>query len=148
MGNAALLHHYLLTGGGLFALGMIGFVSRRNLILMFLAVEIMLQGVALTLIGWGRYHGNAEGQLFVMFIIAAAAAEAAVALALVLNVFRVGRRIDVALLVRLREDTVPPQATPTAEGEIVLESPPWPRLPVAGTRPKIPADLTDYRPQL
>ncbi|GAB4135756.1 MAG: hypothetical protein Kow0040_21230 [Thermogutta sp.] len=148
MGNAALLHHYLLTGGGLFALGMIGFLSRRNLILMFLAVEIMLQGVALTLVGWGRYHGNAEGQVFVLFIIAVAAAEAAVALALVLNVFRTGRSLDVALLARLREDTVPPRPTPPGDLEIALESPPWPRLPTAGKRPEIPAELTDYRSQL
>lgn len=148
MGNAALLHHYLLTGGGLFALGMIGFLCRRNLILMFLAVEIMLQGVGLTLVGWGRYHGGAEGQLFVLFIIAVAAAEAAVALALVLTVFRSGRSLDVALLARLREDTVPPQAVPPGDWETAAGSPAWPRLPTVGRRPQIPADLTDYRPRI
>ena len=148
MGNAALLHHYLLTGGGLFALGMIGFLSRRNLILMFLAVEIMLQGVALTLVGWGRYHGQAEGQLFVLFIIAVAAAEAAVALALVLAVFRTGRSLDVALLARLREDTVPPHPVPPGDLEVSVESPPWPRLPAVGQRPEMPAELTDYRPRI
>ncbi len=148
MGNAVLLHHYLLTGAGLFALGMIGFLSRRNLILMFLAVEIMLQGVSLTLIGWGRYRGDVDGQVFVLFIIAVAAAEAAVALALVLTVFRSGRTLDVAWLAHMREDTVPPQPLPAGELEAAPASPQWPRLPAVGQRPEIPADMTEYRPQL
>ena len=57
-----ILRDYLLVGAALFALGMLGFLSRRNLIVMFLSAEMMLQGVALTLVGFGRYHGNWTGR--------------------------------------------------------------------------------------
>ena len=55
-----LLRNYLLVGAALFTLGMLGFLSRRNLIVMFLSAEMMLQGTALTLIAFGRYHGNLD----------------------------------------------------------------------------------------
>ena len=54
------LRNYLLVGAVLFGLGMLGFLSRRNLIVMFLSVEMMLQGIALSLVGFGRYHGNVD----------------------------------------------------------------------------------------
>ena len=56
------LHNYLVVGAILFVLGAIGFLTRRNLITMFLSVEMMLQGVALNLVAFGRYHGNLQGQ--------------------------------------------------------------------------------------
>src|SRR3982750_217688 len=58
MGDEAMLHNYLILGAILFALGLVGFVVRRNMIVMFLCAEMMLQGVSLNLIGWGRYHGS------------------------------------------------------------------------------------------
>ena len=76
------LRNYLLVGAALFALGMLGFLSRRNLIVMFLSAEMMLQGTALTLVGFGRYHGNLTGQVFTIVILTVAACEASIALAL------------------------------------------------------------------
>src|SRR5262249_59333889 len=72
-----MLHNYLVVGAILFALGMIGFLARRNLILMFLSAEMMLQGVALNLVAFARYRGNLQGQAFTLFIIAVAACEPA-----------------------------------------------------------------------
>ncbi len=80
--------HFLLTGAVLFALGLIGFLTRRNLIVMFLCTEMMFQGVALSLVAFSRYHGHVTGQTFVIFVLTIAAAEAALALGLVVLLFR------------------------------------------------------------
>ena len=82
------LHNYLVVGAVLFALGMIGFLARRNLIVMFLCAEMMLQGVAINLVAFARYRGNLQGQAFTLFILTVAACEAAIALALILMLFR------------------------------------------------------------
>jgi NADH-quinone oxidoreductase subunit K len=71
------LNHYLFTGALLFVLGLIGFVSRRNLIVIFLCTELMFQGVVVTLVAASRYHLNFDGQVFVIFVLTIAAAEAA-----------------------------------------------------------------------
>ena len=84
----ALLNNYLVVGSMLFGIGVIGFLSRRNMIVMFLAAEMMLQGVSLTLVAWSRYHNDFGGQMFVVFIITVAACEAAIALGLILMLFR------------------------------------------------------------
>lgn len=88
------LNHFLLTGAILFALGVIGFVSRRNLIVMFLCTEMMFQGVVLTLVAFSRYHLNFDGQVFVIFVLTIAAAEAALALGLVVYLFRRKHTLD------------------------------------------------------
>src|SRR5438128_7581301 len=90
-----LLQNYLFVGAALLALGMVGFLSRRNLIVMFLSAEMMLQGTALTLVGFGRYHGNWTGQVFTIVILTVAAAEAGIALALVIVLFRRKSSLDV-----------------------------------------------------
>ena len=82
------LSHFLLTGAVLFAIGLIGFVSRRNMIIMFLCAELMFQGAGLALIAFGRHHLGADGRTFVIFVLCVAAAEAAMALALVVLLFR------------------------------------------------------------
>ena len=82
------LAHYLFISAALFVLGMIGFVTRRNLIIMFLCTELMFQAAGLALIAFGRYHLNFDGQTFVIFVLTIAAAEAAMALALVVLLFR------------------------------------------------------------
>jgi NADH-quinone oxidoreductase subunit K len=82
------LSHFLLTSAVLFAIGLIGFVSRRNLIVMFLCTELMFQGAAIAMIAFGRYHLDVSGQVFVIFILTIAAAEAALALGLVVLLFR------------------------------------------------------------
>jgi len=82
-----ILRDYLVVGAVLFALGMLGFLSRRNLIVMFLSAEMMLQGVAVSLVGFGRYHGTFTGQVFTIVILTVAACEASIALALIVILF-------------------------------------------------------------
>ena len=88
------LQHYLLVGGVLFAIGLIGFMCRRNLIVMFLCTELMFQGVSINLIAFGRYWGNLSGQAFVIFVLVVAAAEAALALGLIILLFRQKHTLD------------------------------------------------------
>ncbi len=82
------LSHFLLTSAVLFAIGLIGFVTRRNMIVMFLCTELMFQGAAIAMIAFGRYHFDVSGQVFVIFILTIAAAEAALALALIVLLYR------------------------------------------------------------
>ncbi|MFO0866002.1 MAG: NADH-quinone oxidoreductase subunit NuoK [Gemmataceae bacterium] len=128
------LQNYLTVGALLFAIGMIGFLSRRNMILMFLSVETMLQGVAINLLAFSRYWGNLGGQSLVLFILTVAACEAAIALALILMLYRSRQSLDVSIWQDMREDDVDPTIdegpTPTApKGE------PMPRLTPAGPEP-------------
>ncbi len=88
------LNHYLLLSGVLFVIGLIGFLTRRNLIIMFLCTELMFQAAAIAMIAFGAYHGNAQGQVFLIFILTIAAAEAALALALVVMLYRRGSTLD------------------------------------------------------
>ncbi len=87
MNEQALLQNYLVVGAMLFGIGLVGFFSRRNMIVMFLCAEMMLQGVSLSLVAWGRYHNDWGGQMLVIFILTVAACEAAIALAVVLTLF-------------------------------------------------------------
>ncbi len=82
------LSHYLILSAILFGLGAAGFMFRRNIITVFMCVELMLNGVALSFIAFSRYWGDLSGQLFVFFLITVAAAEAAVGLAIIIAVFR------------------------------------------------------------
>jgi NADH-quinone oxidoreductase subunit K len=89
------LQHYLAVGAILFVIGMIGFVTRRNLIVMFLCTELMFQGVAINLVAFGRYLNNdLGGQAFTIFILVIAAAEASLALGLVVLLFRQKNTLD------------------------------------------------------
>ena len=97
------LHHYLVVGAVLFALGMVGFLARRNLIVLFLSAEMMLQGVALNFVAFARYRGNLQGQAFVLFILTVAACEAGIALALILMLYRRKHSLDVSAWQELRE---------------------------------------------
>ena len=87
MGELTLMH-YLFVSAAMFVIGLIGFVSRRNLIIMFLCTELMFQAAGLAMIAFGRYHLGFDGQTFVIFVLTVAAAEAAMALALVVLLFR------------------------------------------------------------
>lgn len=82
------LGHYVFVSAAMFAIGLIGFLTRRNLIIMFLCTELMFQAAGLALIAFGRYHLNHTGESFVIFVLTVAAAEAAMALALVVLLFR------------------------------------------------------------
>jgi len=88
------LQRYLAVGAILFVVGIIGFLTRRNLIIVFLSTELMFQGVVVNLVAFGRYHHNLGGQALAMFLLAVAAAEAAVALGLVVLLYRRRGSID------------------------------------------------------
>ncbi len=88
------LAHYLFVACAMFVLGMIGFLTRRNLIIMFLCTELMFQAAGIALIAFGRYHMNHTGEAFVIFVLTVAAAEAALALALVVLLFRRKETLD------------------------------------------------------
>jgi NADH-quinone oxidoreductase subunit K len=92
--SITVLQQYLAVGGIMFAIGLLGFMCRRNLIVMFLCTELMFQGVAINLIAFGRYHGNFAGQAFVIFVLVIAAAEASLALGLVVLLFKQKNTLD------------------------------------------------------
>src|SRR5215468_1037168 len=97
------LEDYLLVGAILFVLGLVGFLARRNMIIMFLSAEMMLQGVAINLVAFAHFRGNLQGQVLVLFILTVVACEAAVAVALVLALYRTRHSLDVSLWQDLRE---------------------------------------------
>ena len=89
------LQHYLAVGGILFAIGLIGFITRRNLIIIFLCTELMFQGVGVSLVAFGRYFNNDPGgQAFTIYLLVIAAAEASLALGLVVLLFRQKNTLD------------------------------------------------------
>ena len=79
---------YMILSSALFAIGFVGFTIRRNIIVMFMSAELMLNAVNLNLIGYSVAWGNVTGQTFAIFIIAVAAAEAAIGLAILMLLFR------------------------------------------------------------
>jgi len=137
-----MLQNYLLIGAALMALGMLGFLSRRNLIVMFLSAEMMLQGTALTLVGFGRYHGTWSGQVFTIVILTVAACEASIALALILILFNRRSSLDVSLWQEIREPGQPATVDPVDQAEpfVVADGPEtYPHLTTAGVEPAHPA---------
>ena len=88
------LYHYLFISAVMFVLGLIGFVTRRNLIVMFLCTELMFQASGVALIAFGRFYLDFTGQVFVIFVLTIAAAEAAMALGLVVLLFRRNETLD------------------------------------------------------
>jgi NADH-quinone oxidoreductase subunit K len=87
--------YYLVLSAVLFALGVAGVLLRRNALVVLMSVEVMLNAVNLTLITYSRVLGNVEGQVLVLLVIAVAAAEAAVGLAIVVSLFRHRQTTDV-----------------------------------------------------
>ncbi|HEY2409739.1 MAG TPA: NADH-quinone oxidoreductase subunit NuoK [Polyangiaceae bacterium] len=89
------VEHYLLLSGALFTIGAIGFLVRRNILVQLMCIELMLNAVNLTLVAYNRVHtGDMNGQVFAFFIIAVAAAEAAVGLAIVLSFYRLKSTVE------------------------------------------------------
>ncbi len=86
--------HALLVGAILFAIGLVGVVTRRNVLVVLMSVELMLNAVNLTLITFSRFGGQTEGHVLAFFIIAVAAAEVAVGLAMVLAFFRLKKSVQ------------------------------------------------------
>ena len=137
------LRNYLLVGAALFVLGILGFVSRRNLIVMFLSAEMMLQGTALSLVGFGRYHGTWTGQVFTIMILTVAACEASIGLALIVVLYNRRTSLDVTLWQDIRE----PGTSAAIEPDLSLEAEPleavagadsYPHLTPAGVEPAHP----------
>lgn len=89
------IHHYLVVSAILFSIGTFGVLTRRNAIVIFMCVELMLNAVNLSFIALSSYLGNMDGQVFVFFVMTVAAAEAAVGLALMIAFFRNKESIDV-----------------------------------------------------
>lgn len=132
--SPATLESYLLVGAALFALGMVGFLTRRNMILMFLSAEMMLQGVAINLVAFAKFRGDLGGQVLVLFILTVAACEAGLALALILMLFKRRKSLDVSVWQELREPDQEPvqddEPLPPAEEPAVME-----HLTPAGAEP-------------
>ena len=82
------LEHYLVVSALLFTLGLAGVLIRRNLLVIYMSLELMLNAANLALVAFSRFNGNLDGQVFVFFIITVAAAEVAVGLALIVALYR------------------------------------------------------------
>lgn len=89
------INSYLLVSALLFSLGALGVLIRRNAIVIFMCIELMLNAVNLAFVAFSKHLGNIDGQVFVFFIMTVAAAEAAVGLALMIAFFKKRESIDV-----------------------------------------------------
>lgn len=96
------LNHYIWFCALIFAIGVIGVLVRRNAIIIFMSVELMLNAVNLLLAAFSVHHNDSSGQVFVFFIMALAAAEVAVGLSIVVMVYRNTQSIDINVLNRLK----------------------------------------------
>ncbi len=86
----------------MFTIGIVGVLIRRNAIVIFMCVELMLNAVNLSLVSFASYHGNIDGQILVFFALAVAAAEAVVGLAIIIAIFRNNLTVDVSKINLLR----------------------------------------------
>jgi NADH-quinone oxidoreductase subunit K len=89
------LQHYLLLSAFLFSCGVLGVVLRRNAIVVFMSIELMLNAVNLTLIAFSQFLGDATGQMMVFFVMVVAAAEVAVGLAIIISLFRNKQTVNI-----------------------------------------------------
>ena len=100
------LSQYLLVSGALFAIGLLGVIVRRNLLIIYMSLELMLNAANVALVAMSRFNDNAEtaldGQVMVFFIITVAAAEVAVGLALIVALYRKRQTTDVAGLATMK----------------------------------------------
>jgi NADH-quinone oxidoreductase subunit K len=145
MDETALLQRGLAVGAILFALGAIGLVVRRNLIVMFLCAEMLLQGVSISLVAWGRYHDDWGGTMLVIFILTVAACEAGLALALFLTLFHRAGNLDAAHWQRLREANQPRLVDREIPEPAGPAKPTWPELTPAGVEPDVPTTYEPHR---
>lgn len=145
----AWLERNLLLGAMLFGIGLVGAICRRNLIVVFLSIELVFQGATLSWVGWARWHGNVDGHVFVVFLIAVAACEAAIALALFVTIYQHWGRLDVLLGRQLREDDLPEVESETVDDSVKqAPTPRWPRLPPAGVPPQIDPQRLNQRDRI
>jgi NADH-quinone oxidoreductase subunit K len=96
------LNYFLILAAILFCLGVIGFMMKRNIITMFMSIELMLNSVNLTFVAFSRNIHALSGQIFVFFVMVVAAAEAAVGLAIIVAIYRNRESLNVAEADRLK----------------------------------------------
>ena len=96
------LSHYLLVSGALFSIGLLGVIVRRNLLIIYMSLELMLNAANVALVAMSRFNGNLDGQVMVFFIITVAAAEVAVGLALLVALYRKRRTAEVEDLATMK----------------------------------------------
>src|SRR6201992_2711404 len=96
------LNDYLFVAGILFAIGLLGVLMRRNLLIIYMSLEMMLQAANLTFVAFHRYNRRYEGQVFVFCVITVAAAEVAVGLALIVALYRLKQTTAVQDLTKLK----------------------------------------------
>lgn len=89
------IYYYIALSAILFTLGALGVLIRRNAIIIFMSVELMLNAANLAFVAFARLHGGLSGQIFVFFVMAVAAAEVAVGLALIVTIFETKKSIDI-----------------------------------------------------
>lgn len=92
------LNHYLLLSIILFAIGSVGVMRRKNLLMLFFSTEILLNAANIALVAISKYYGNLDGQIFALFIIAIAASEVAVGLGLLIIMYRRHKSLDLDTL--------------------------------------------------
>jgi NADH-quinone oxidoreductase subunit K len=85
---------YLILSAALFAVGVLGFMLRRNIIVIFMSIELMLNAANLAFVAFSRYLNSMDGQIFVFFVMSVAAAEAAVGLAIIMAVYRTKETVN------------------------------------------------------
>jgi len=96
------IDYYIWLSTILFTIGVLGVLFRRNAIIIFACIELMLNAVNLLMVAFSSYHNDATGQVFVFFIMAVAAAEVAVGLAILVMMYRNTKSVDINILNRLK----------------------------------------------
>lgn len=96
------LKHYLVLSAILFTIGMAGVLLRRNLIVVLMSIELMLNAVNLSLVAFSKYNVNPEGQVMVFFVMTIAAAEAAVGLAIIVSIFKRFKEVNIRFFEHLK----------------------------------------------
>jgi len=96
------LSQYLLVSGALFAIGLLGVIVRRNLLIIYMSLELMLNVANVALVAMSHFNGNLDGQVMVFFIITVAAAEVSVGLALIVALYRKRQTADVEDLATMK----------------------------------------------
>ncbi|MEK6774857.1 MAG: NADH-quinone oxidoreductase subunit NuoK [Bdellovibrionota bacterium] len=96
------LNHYLIVAALLFSMGMAGVLLRRNVIVILMSIELMLNAVNLTLIAFGKFTNNVDGQIMVFFVMTIAAAEAAVGLSIAVTIFKKFREVNIRFFEHLK----------------------------------------------
>jgi len=94
MGSTLPLNYVLMLSGIVFAIGVVGVIIRRNLIIIMMSIELMLNAVNIAFVAFARFHSSMDGQVIVFFVMTVAAAEAVVGLAIIITVFRQRQSLD------------------------------------------------------